>query len=280
MSSTFVPVASLPHDPEGDDSWVLSRGGQVLLLDDMTTGMRPLTTAEAEQIKEHVAEPLVLGRFESETAHWWTGLISDEFDPFDAPFPGLVFSDLRRLMATLDAGVWNIAGRATQITDWYRDHRHCGRCGAVMDRAVGERSMKCRVDGLTSYPRLSPAVIVLVEHPDGSALLARNVAWPQPMYSTLAGFVEPGESLEDCIHREIGEEVGIEVSDIRYFNSQPWPFPNSLMLGFLATYEGGELAPAPDEIADAQWFERDDLPMVPPHGSIARSLIDDWLARS
>lgn len=260
--------------------WVLSRGGEVLLVDDMTTGPRPLTTDEANQITDHIAQPLVLGRFATETVYWWTGQVSDAFDPFDAPFPGLIFSDLRRLMATLDPEVWNVAGRATQITDWYRDHQHCGRCGAQMEMLATERSMKCPVDGLTSYPRLSPAVIVLVEHEDGRALLARNVAWPQPMYSTLAGFVEPGESLEDCIHREIKEEVGIDVGDIRYFNSQPWPFPNSLMLGFIARYVGGDITPAPDEIADAQFFGRDELPMIPPRASIARALIDDWLSRA
>jgi len=142
-----------------------------------------------------------------------------------------------------------------------------------------ERSMKCPSCGLVSYPRLSPAVIVLVEHLDGRALLATNVAWrgPKPMYSTLAGFVEPGESLEDCIHREIMEEVGLQVENIRYYQSQPWPFPNSLMLGFFATYAGGDITPAPDEIADAQWFSPDDLPTIPPRASIARALIDEWL---
>lgn len=276
----FVPVAALPEDPEGDDSWIFSRGGQVLLVDDMNAGPRPLTTEEANQIVDHVAKPLVLGRFESETAHWWTGQISDEFDPFEAPFPGLIFSDLRGLMGTLDPAVWNIAGRATQVTDWFRDHQKCGRCGTQMEMNPTERSMKCPVDGLTSYPRLSPAVIVLIEHEDGRVLLANNVAWRgRPMYSTLAGFVEPGESLEDCIHREMFEEVGLKVDNIRYFNSQPWPFPNSLMLGFFASYVSGEITPAPDEIADAQWFSKDDLPNIPPPASIARALIDDWLAR-
>jgi len=143
----------------------------------------------------------------------------------------------------------------------------------------GDRSMKCPVDGNTSYPRLSPAVIVLVEHPDGRALLASNVAWRGRMHSTLAGFVEPGESAEDCIHREVMEEVGVKVEGIRYFDSQPWPFPNSLMLGFFATYVSGEITPAPGEIADAQWFAKDELPKIPPRGSIARALIDDWLSR-
>jgi len=273
----FTPIAATPEESP-DDRWLLSRGGQVLLVDDFTEGPRPLTADEADQIRDHVAAPLVLGSLEGQPGHWWTGLLSDDLDEFEAPFPGLVFSDLRSMMAKLDPVVWNIAGRATQITDWFRDNQKCGRCGGDMEMNGEDRSMKCVADGLASYPRLSPAVIVLVKHPDGRALLARNVAWPMPMYSTLAGFVEPGESLEDCIHREIGEEVGITVTDISYFDSQPWPFPNSLMLGFFATYGQGELTPAPDEIADAQWFAADDLPMIPPHGSIARALIDEWLA--
>lgn len=272
----FTPIAAPPAE-SSEDRWLPSRGGKVLLVDDFAEGLRPLTAEEAGQIRDAIAQPLVLGQLEGDSGHWWTGLISDDFDEFEAPFPGLMFSDLRSTMAKLDPAVWNIAGRATQITDWYRDNQHCGRCGGPMDMASADRSMKCPVDGTVSYPRLSPAVIVLVRNAEDQALLARNVAWPMPMYSTLAGFVEPGESLEDCIHREIAEEVGIQVTDIRYHDSQPWPFPNSLMLGFFATYAGGDITPEPEEIADAQWFSRDDLPMIPPHGSIARALIDDWL---
>jgi len=249
----------------------------VLFVDGLA-GFRPLTADEGKALGEFVMQPLVLGHLEGETAHWWTGLVADDFDPFDAPVDGLVFSDLRSLMSRLDPVVWNIAGRATQITDWFGDNRHCGRCGAAMVMADTERSLKCPDDGLAVYPRLSPAVIVLVRDAEDRALLARNVAWPMPMYSTLAGFVEPGESLEDCIHREIGEEVGISVTDIEYFDSQPWPFPNSLMLGFFARHAGGDLKPDPSEIADANWYPRDDLPQIPPRGSIARALIDHWLA--
>ena len=281
MAPSFVPVSSLPDDPEGDDSWLLSRGGEVLLVNDLVEGLRPLRTEEARQLAEHVAAPLVLGRFEHETAHWWTGQVSDSFDPDTTSIRGLRFADLRSVLGSLTPDIWNVAGRATQITDWYRDHQFCGRCGAQNEMDTKDRSMKCPVDGLTTYPRLSPAVIVLVEHPDGRALLATNVAWsgPNPMYSTLAGFVEPGESLEDCIHREIAEEVGVTVSNVRYFDSQPWPFPNSLMIGFFATYEAGDITPAADEIADAQWFSREDLPTIPPRASIARALIDEWIRR-
>ena len=145
---------------------------------------------------------------------------------------------------------------------------------------VNERSMKCPEDGLVSYPRLSPAVIMLIEHPDGRALLATNVAWrgPKPMYSTLAGFVEPGESLEDCVHREVLEEVGIFVDNIRYHDSQPWPFPHSLMVGFRANYVGGDIVCEEGEILDANWYRKDDLPLVPPEISIAGKIINAWVA--
>jgi NAD+ diphosphatase len=122
-------------------------------------------------------------------------------------------------------------------------------------------------------------MIVLVERDDGRALLARGRAFPIPMYSCLAGFVEPGETLEEAVHREVFEEVGIEIDDVRYWASQPWPFPHSLMLGFNARHASGDIVVDETEIVDAQWYERDDLPPIPPGMSIARRLIDDWIAR-
>ena len=136
--------------------------------------------------------------------------------------------------------------------------------------------MQCPSCGLLAFPRLAPAIIVLVTRDDGKALLARGVNFPVPMYSCLAGFVEPGETMEQAVHREVREEVGIEVKDVAYWGSQPWPFPHSLMLGFTATYAGGELVLDEGEIMDAQWHGPDDLPMIPPGMSIARRLIDAW----
>ncbi len=273
----FVPVAGSPA-ATADDQWFPTRAGKVLIVDGLD-GPRPLTSDQAAALGDALGTSLVLGRVEGEPGHWWTADVGADFDEFTAPVDGLMFTDLRSMMATLDPLIWNIAGRATQIGDWYRDNQRCGRCGGPMQMSDSERSMTCPVDGFSAYPRLSPAVIVLVEHPDGRALLARNIAWSMPMYSTLAGFIEPGESLEDCIHREIMEEVAISVADLRYFDSQSWPFPNSLMLGFFATYVDGEITPAPDEIADAQWFAPSELPKIPPRGSIARALIDDWVRR-
>ena len=167
-----------------------------------------------------------------------------------------------------------VAGRALGLVAWDRDHRHCGRCGAATVRSDRERVRTCGGCGLTAYPRLSPAVIVLVERA-GRCLLARNARTRMPFFSTLAGFVEVGETLEECVAREIREEAGIEVADVRYFGSQPWPFTGSLMVGFTARWAGGEIVEDPTEIADAGWFAPDALPVVPPPLSIARALIED-----
>ena len=142
--------------------------------------------------------------------------------------------------------------------------------------------MRCSECALLAFPRLAPAMITLVTCGEGDAqeaLLARGVQWTTPMFSCLAGFVEPGESLESAIVREVREEVSITVRDPRYFGSQPWPFPHSLMIGFRAEYEAGEIECDPSEIAEAAWFRRDQIPMVPPPISIARKLIDAWLHR-
>ena len=136
--------------------------------------------------------------------------------------------------------------------------------------------MKCPSCGLLAFPRLSPAIITLVRKGE-QALLARGVNFRAPMYSALAGFVEPGESLEQCVGREVKEEVAIDVTNIRYVSSQPWPFPNSLMLGFEAEWAGGDIVCDPVEILDANWYSRDDIPPIPPGISIARKLIDRWL---
>lgn len=194
--------------------------------------------------------------------------------PSAGPVEGSV--GLRSLWGSVDDVTWTVAGRAVQLVEWDRTHRFCGRCGGPTGLVSGERCRTCPDCGLSAFPRLSPAVIVLVGRDDGRVLLAQGRSFPVPMYSCLAGFVEPGETLEEAAHREIAEEVGIEIDDLRYWGSQPWPFPHSLMVGFTARYAGGELALEEAEIVDAGWYHRDRLPRVPPPGSIARSMIDEW----
>jgi NAD+ diphosphatase len=184
---------------------------------------------------------------------------------------------LRALYAGLGDDLFLAAGRAVQIATFSLTHRHCGRCGRATQAVPGEHSVRCEGDNLTFYPRIAPAIIVLVRRGE-QALLARSARFPAGMYSTLAGFVEPGESLEQTLSREVREEVGIEVDNIRYFSSQPWPFPHSLMVGFTAEHAGGELRADGVEIVDARWFSPNELPNLPPKPSIARRLIDEtWL---
>jgi NAD+ diphosphatase len=184
---------------------------------------------------------------------------------------------LRPLYDLVSEADYALAGRAAQIIAWERDHQFCGRCGTATEPVPGERARRCPACGLTAYPRLSPAIITLIERGE-RILLARGHSFPG-RYGIVAGFVEPGESLEDAVHREAREEVGIALAAVAYFGSQPWPFPHGIMIGFRARHLRGEIAIDETEIADAGWYSLDDLPEIPTKLSIARRLIDDWAAR-
>jgi len=186
--------------------------------------------------------------------------------------------NLRSLFGKCDNQIFALAGLAIQILDWYRTHKYCGRCGKETRQHDTDRAMVCGDCKIHSYPRLSPSIITLV-HDDKRVLLARNHRFPEGMYSTLAGFVEPGESIEETVRREVHEEVGVKVGNLEYMGSQPWPFPNSLMLGFLAEYESGNIVLQEEEIADASWYGIDQLPGIPGKVAISRWLIDSYLER-
>lgn len=197
----------------------------------------------------------------------------------ETPEPaGWQWRGLRTLFLQLADPLLALAGRAFQIAEWERSHGFCGRCGTPTRDKAAERAKECPACGYVSYPRVSPAMMVLVTR-DRELLLARSRRFPQAVYSALAGFVEAGESIEDCIHREVREEVGVEVGGLQYVASQPWPFPHSLMIAFTAEYTAGEVRPCDDEIVDAQWFALDALPQLPNPVSIARHLIDTTVAR-
>ena len=185
---------------------------------------------------------------------------------------------LRAVFDLAGEAAFAFAGRAVQLLDWQKQHRYCGRCGTPTQQQPRETAMGCPACGLLAYPRLSPAIMVLIRH-GKKMLLARSPRFKPGVYSALAGFVEPGETLEQCAVREVREEVGVEIANLRYFASQPWPFPNSLMVAFFADYAGGELRPDPSEIEDAAWFMPDDLPLLPEPISISRRLIDAALAQ-
>lgn len=195
-----------------------------------------------------------------------------------AELPGCTWQGLRQVMLEGDAELFQLLSYAAQIGTWASDNRFCGACATPMEQVSNERAMHCPRCNLRQYPRLSPSMIVLVTRGD-EVLLARSPRFVTGVYSTLAGFVEPGESVEQCVAREVREEVNVDVCDIEYQGSQNWPFPHSLMLGFHARYAGGEIVRQEAEIEDARWFSIHELPPLPASRSIARYLIDLYVAR-
>jgi len=201
-------------------------------------------------------------------------VLSNDF----APPPGFRLVGLRALFFRAPEPLVAIGARAFQVVEWDRTHRYCGRCGTPTRDKAGERAKECPACRYVAYPRVSPAMMALVTR-GKELLLARAHRFPPAMYSALAGFVEPGETIEDCIRREVKEEVGVDVGTLTYFASQSWAFPHSLMIAYTAEYAGGELVPDGEEIADVRWFPVDALPDMPPSLSIARRLIDATAAR-
>lgn len=189
------------------------------------------------------------------------------------------FVSLRSLFHHLQDDLWSLAGTASQIVRWNRDHQFCSRCGATVSESSRELAKQCSRCGLTSYPRITPAVIMTISDGD-RLLLARNRRFPPGKYSPLAGFVEPGETMEQAVGREVMEEVNLQVDNITYFGSQSWPFPHSLMVAFTTRFKGGTLQVDNQEITDARWFTRDQLPpILPPRVSIAYQLVTHFLHR-
>jgi NAD+ diphosphatase len=222
------------------------------------------------------SERLLLGVGDDGTAYW--GAIGDPpkalgARPGDLRLVGAALSDLESgLLVTLVA-----------LGNWHATHRHCPRCGAMTEVIQAGWSRRCPVDGSQHFPRTDPAVIVLLHDGADRALLGRQPSWPKGRYSTIAGFVEAGESAEQAVHREVREETGVVVADLVYRASQPWPFPQSLMLGYEARVVGGEVGTGDQELEDVRWFDREelhrDLATLPPNASIAHWLITGWLNR-
>jgi NAD+ diphosphatase len=266
----FVPALRPPTDAPQGAVWFAFQGDQLLVRPD---GERAalIQYADLSAMGANFEAGHYLGRLDDFDCY---ALQLDEAAqaPADTTFEGL-----RALYGRLPEAMFSIAGRAVQILLWDQTHRFCGRCGQPTVNAPAERAKLCPHCGLLSFPRLSPAVIMLVRRGD-EFLLARNKTFAGGFFSVLAGFVEPGESLEETVAREVKEEVGLDVDDIRYFGSQPWPFPHSLMIGFTANYASGEIRLQEDEIAEAAWFTRGgELPLLPGKLSIARRLIDWFL---
>lgn len=248
--------------------WAVARSNQGFLIDS-NGALFPrewLKRQDLDVLCEHG-----IGHFDGEPVY-----LLELRSPQDVP--GCTWQGLRQFMLQGDFDTYRLLGYAAQIGTWAREHRFCGSCGAAMTQIPRERAMYCGPCELRCYPRIAPSMIVLITRGD-EILLARSPRFVTGVYSTLAGFAEPGESAEACLIREVREEVQIEVRNIQYVGSQCWPFPHSMMLGFHAEYASGEIVCQEDEIEDAQWFRIDALPPLPAGRSIARYLIDLYVAR-
>jgi NAD+ diphosphatase len=270
MRKPFVSEIVPPQDYSGPTWWFAFHRNR-LLVEVTSNALRVPCRVDFQELGVTALRQHYLGRYD--------GLSCYAVDVADQALPdSMAFKDLRQVYELLDEDLFVLGGRAVQIVEWDRTHQYCGRCGNPMRTKTTERAKECPQCGLLNFPRLSPAIIVRVERGD-KILLARSAHFPTGLYSVLAGFVEPGETIEEAVAREVKEEVGITVHNIRYFASQPWPFPNSLMLGFTAVYAGGEIEIDPTEIAEAGWFTADSMPSIPGRLSIARRLIDAFLAK-
>lgn len=195
-----------------------------------------------------------------------------------SPGPEATQVSIRTALSSLDAIELPLALTAAHLLRWRRTSKFCGACGHPTEEGEGGKAFRCSACGHMMFPKVSPAIIVQVSR-GNEILLGRSTRHPPGFYSVLAGFVDPGESLEEAVHREIKEESGISVKNVSYFGSQPWPFPDSLMVGFTAEYAEGDIRTDDDEIEEVHWFPANALPPVPPTYSIARGLIDDFVSK-
>lgn len=266
MENRLIPSVNPPLEKGERAWWFVFMSNQMMLMEEGETPSVPL-----------IKDLGTLGL--APISEWYLGTLAGRQCycaevPENSKLPdGFVLRGLRYLYGRLAESLHKVAMKASHMIEWDRTSRYCGRCGTEMAHAKGMNAKECPGCGYLSFPRISPAVIVLVER-DNKVLLARVKRFTSELYSVIAGFVEPGETLEETVEREVEEEVGIKVRNIRYFGSQPWPFPDSLMVGFTAEYESGEIRIEEAEIVDAGWFDPDKLPTIPGKISIARELID------
>ncbi len=261
----FVRSAVKPQNKTGEASYFCFCGEDVLVArSDDGAGIPLLTTEQAKALG--FQEECFIGFLNDRPCYAVTRTDKTVADAYQ-------WVGLREIYLKEEPGISQAAGYGRQIFDWNRNFRFCGRCAGETVVLKNEHARRCETCGLISYPRISPAVIVAVLKGD-QILLARSSKFSDPqMYSVLAGFLEPGESLEECLEREVLEEVGIAVINIRYFKSQAWPFPDGLMIGFTADYRSGEVKPDGEEITEAGWFKAEALPKVPTRRSISSELI-------
>lgn len=251
-------------------SWLLFKGNKILRINNKI--LLTLHEIDAFNLRNRLLRSRYLDQLDGHS--FFVSELSSE----TVATEGMSFYELRQLFGQIPEDLFFLAGKANQILHWDRTHQYCSRCGARTENKMDERAKVCPSCSFVNYPRISPAIIVAITR-GPEILLAKGSRFEGSFYSVLAGFVEPGETFEECVQREVEEEVGLKVKNIRYFGSQPWPFPDSLMAGFTAEYAGGEIIIDKKEIMDAGWFAVEQLPEIPGSGSIARQLID-WFVHS
>lgn len=269
LPDDFV-IATAPANENVKPGWWFITAGDRLLVRPREEGVDLPVALEWPFADWPSAQPLYLGSWQGRSCHAVEA-------PNLKPPPGLMFEGLRGLWSRLDEGLLGVAGQALQLIEWDRNHKFCGRCSAPTQRRTDERARQCTACDMVVYPRLSPVVMVRVSR-GREILLARAPRFAPGVYSVLAGFVEAGETLEQALHREVAEEVGIQVRNLRYFASQSWPFPHSLMIAFTADYATGDVRADGQEITDARWFKPGALPGLPSPMSMAWRLIQDFIA--
>jgi NAD+ diphosphatase len=269
MSKDYQPHFKAPAAHNGAALWFAFHEGRVLVrMDDATPAV--MTCTHPSQHGLQILQEHYLGTYGGE--HCYAAELAAAQTAQTLP-EGHTMLGLRDLLGHIDDTLAGISGRAFQILEWNRNHKYCGRCGGETVPRSDERARTCPACKRTSYPPVAPVIMILITH-GRKMLLARKVGWGNTRYSALAGFVEPGETLESTVIRETREEVGVEIKNIKYFGSQPWPFPNNLMIAFTAEYAGNPIKPDGVEIEHAEFFDADELPNLPPGISISRRMIN------
>lgn len=270
----YMKFVSDPLFKEGnkeEDLWFLFQDKMILVKEDM--GRTTVTTfKDVKKLIDGLEIKYHLGKLKD------TQCFCGEINSAVKVSGELKFITLRECAAIIDKESVSVAGKAAQIIHFHKTNKYCGICGGENEFANNEFAMKCKKCGYTCYPKVCPAIIVGITKGD-KILLANNKNFPEGLHSTIAGFVDVNETLEECVRREILEEVNIKVKNIKYFDSQPWPYPNSIMIGFTAEYESGEIKVDGEEILHADWYSKDDLPILPDKTTIARRIIDSILCK-
>lgn len=253
-------------NPDLDDLFIIIHNNRVLLRSSDSK------LPNSNDFSAILSEKSYLGEFGNKSIYGC--LIKDDSSYLNTD--KFYFENIRNTYSLVGEDCFWLVGFANQILHFESSHKYCPSCRTKTDTASDSRARVCHDCGFMEFPTISPAIIVAIRKND-KILLGRNKNFKNGMYSVLAGFAEPFESLEDCVEREVFEEVGIKIRNIKYFGSQPWPFPNSLMVGFTAEYESGDIVVDENEIVHADWFKKNELPPIPQGVSISRSLIDDFI---